>query len=123
MSVSALVAAALSIQALSPQFDLACKNTATGETYRLRIDLESNRWCEGECPQGRPLASVDADRYTLFDYDTRGRTLRTTGLSYVNRQTGEHFESMISVGGLSQVHRRSGQCERAPYSGMPEPRL
>lgn len=123
MSLSALAAVAIAIQALSPQFDLACTNTATGEAYRLRIDLESSRWCEGDCAQGRPIASVDADRYTLFDYDNRGPALRTTGLSFINRQTGEHYESMISIGRLSQVQRRSGQCVRAPFSGMPEPLL
>lgn len=123
MGVSAFAAVTLAIQALSPQFDLACTNTATGEAYRIRIDLENNRWCEGDCPQGRPLAAVDADRYTLFDYDNRGARLRTTGLSFVNRQTGEHYESMISIGVLSQTQRRNGQCAREPYSGMPEPRL
>lgn len=121
--IKLIAIALLSLQQPAQQFDLVCTNTDTGGTYRLRMDLESNRWCEGECREARPIASVDADRYTLFDFDNRGRTLRTQGLSFINRHTGEHYESMISTGGLAQVSRRSGQCERAPFSGMPQPRL
>jgi hypothetical protein len=122
--LAAVAAALIAAQALSPQFDLACTDNRTGEAYRLRLDLDGNRWCEGDCLQTRPIAEVTADRYTLFRYEpTPGSRLRTSGLSYIDRQTGEHWEQRLSAGALTQVERREGRCERAVFSGMPEPRL
>lgn len=53
----------------------------------------------------------------------RGRTLRTVNKSWIDRVTGEHWEQNQSIGGLTQINSREGQCERAPYSGMPQPKL
>lgn len=110
------------------QFDLACTETlAKGRPstpqYRFRIDLDQNRWCEGDCAAPREISAVTADRYTLVDSEFRGQRLQTTSLSYIDRVTGEHWETMIARGGLSQITERQGQCERAPFSGMPQPRL
>jgi hypothetical protein len=121
---AAIAAAAIGLQGLAPQFDLACTDNRTGEAYRLRLDLTGNRWCEGDCTQTRPIADVTADRYTLFSYEpTPGARLRASGLSYVDRQTGAHWEQRLSDGSIVQVERREGRCERADFSGMPEPRL
>lgn len=110
------------------QFDLACTETlAKGRPstpqYRFRIDLDQNRWCEGDCSAPREIAAVTADRYTLVDSEFRGRGLRTTSLNFIDRMTGEHSEMTISRGGLSQITEREGRCEREPFSGMPQPRL
>lgn len=117
-------AAVIAAQALSPQFDLACRDARTGAAYGFRIDLDGNRWCEGDCAQTRPIASVTADRYTLFSFRPEpGSRLRTSGLSFIDRQTGEHRESRVVEGNIVQVEGREGICQRAPFSGMPEPRL
>ncbi len=110
------------------QFDLVCTETlAKGRpstpTYRFRIDLDQNRWCEGDCMAPREIAAVTADRYTLVDNEFRGRGLRTTNLNFIDRLTGQHSEMTIARGGLSQVTERQGRCERQPFSGMPQPRL
>lgn len=124
-----LAALAILSQAASPQqFDLVCQETArsgrpAATEYRFRIDLEANRWCEGDCAEPRQIAAVTPDRYTLVDDDHRGRTLRVSNLSYVNRLTGEHWEQRMSTGTLTQISRREGRCERAEFSGMPQPRL
>jgi hypothetical protein len=129
MLVAVLLGLALSAPPENgPQFDLVCRETlARGRPstpeYRFRIDLSQNRWCEGECESPREIASVTADRYTLVDSEYRSLRLRTVNKSWIDRVTGEHYENNQSIGGLTQINTREGQCERAPYSGMPEPRL
>lgn len=119
--LAAMIAAAVATQALAPQFDLVCTENRTGAEYRFRLDLDGNRWCEGDCGQTRSIASVTADRYTLFRYEADPASrLRTTGLSYIDRQTGEHWEQRTVS---ATIERREGRCQRAPFSGMPEPRL
>lgn len=123
----ALVAVML-IQQPSQQFDLVCQETArsgrpAASEYRFRIDLDANRWCEGDCAHPREIADVTADRYTLVDSEYRSRTMRTVNKSWINRVTGEHWEQNQSHGSLTQIESREGQCERAPFSGMPQPRL
>jgi len=110
------------------QFDLVCTETlAKGRPstpqYRFRIDLDQNRWCEDDCTTPREIAAVTADRYTLVDREFRGQRLQTTSLNYVDRVTGEQSELMIARGALVQVTERRGLCEKAPFSGMPQPRL
>lgn len=120
---------ALAVQDAAPrQFDLVCTETASSgrvstPEYRFRVDLDLNRWCEGDCAQPREIAAVTADRYALVDMEHRGRTLRTVNKSWIDRVTGEHWEQNQSIGGLTQINSREGQCERAPYSGMPQPKL
>ena len=123
-----LLIALLAVQEPGRQFDLLCAETASaGRTstpeYRFRIDLDLNRWCEGDCARPREIAAVTADRYTLVDMERRSRTLRTSNKSWIDRVTGEHWEQNQSIGGLTQINSREGKCVRAPYSGMPEPRL
>lgn len=130
--IAATFALVLTLQSsgseVSRQFDLLCRETAstgrapTGE-YRFRVDLDQNRWCEGICETPRTIASVTADRYTLVDSENRGRRLRTSNKSWIDRVTGEHFEQNQAIGTLTQINSREGKCERAPYSGMPQPRL
>jgi hypothetical protein len=127
MKLIFLAALAL-LQPSDRQFDLVCTETASAgrastPEYRFRIDLDLNRWCEGDCARPREIAAVTADRYTLVDMERRSRTLRTSNKSWIDRVTGEHWEQNQSIGGLTQINSREGTCERAPYSGMPEPRL
>ena len=127
MKLLALAALAM-MQPSDRQFDLVCSQTAfsgrpSTPEYRFRIDLDQNRWCEGDCARPRPIASVTADRYTLVDMENRTGRLRTSNHSHIDRVTGEHWEQNMAVGGLTQIDSRKGMCERAPYSGMPEPRL
>lgn len=115
-------------QPASRQFDLACtelahSGRASVPEYRFRIDLDQNRWCEGTCDRPQEIVAVTADRYTLVSNDYRGRTLRTASNSYIDRVSGEHFEQNVSIGATTQIDSRRGRCERAPYSGMPSPRL
>lgn len=123
-----IIMAMLAIQEPARQFDLLCAETASvgraaTPEYRFRVDLDLNRWCEGDCARPREIAAVTADRYTLVDMERRTRTLRTSNKSWIDRVTGEHWEQNQSIGGLTQINSREGKCERAPYSGMPEPRL
>ena len=127
MKLVVLAMLALS-QPVERQFDLVCteissSGRASTPEYRFRIDLDLNRWCEDECARPREIAAVSADRYTLVDREHRGRTLRTVNKSWIDRVTGEHWEQNQSIGGLTQINSREGKCERAPFSGMPQPRL
>ncbi|MNT00942.1 hypothetical protein D3C72_1353920 [compost metagenome] len=114
------------------QFDLACTGNAwerpTGGTgspaqYRFRLDLDANRWCEGECTRIAEIKSVTADRYVLTDEEYRSRTMRTVNSSWIDRVTGKHSEFNLVSGSLVQGSRREAQCEREPFSGMPQSRL
>jgi hypothetical protein len=116
------------LQPADRQFDLVCTQTASSgrastPQYRFRIDLDLNRWCEGDCARPREIVAVTADRYTLVDSEYRSRTLRTVNKSWIDRVTGEHWEQNQAIGGLTQINSREGRCERAPFSGMPGPRL
>lgn len=127
MKLVVLAMLALS-QPVERQFDLVCteissSGRASTPEYRFRIDLDLNRWCEDECARPREIAAVSADRYTLVDRQHRGGTLRTVNKSWIDRVTGEHWEQNQSIGGLTQINSREGKCERAPFSGMPQPRL
>lgn len=124
--------ALLAVTQPAEQFDLICVGSAwespTGGAarpaeYRFRIDLARNRWCEGDCAQPREIQSVTEDRYTLVNSEYRGRGLRTLNTSWIDRVAGTHTELNLSTGGLVQGSRREGRCERAPFSGMPQPRL
>lgn len=126
--IALLLAAAMVLQASPQQFDLVCQETArsgrpAATEYRFRIDLDANRWCEGDCSRPRDIAAVTADRYTLVDSQHRSRTMRTSNKSWIDRVTGEHWEQNQAIGSLTQIESREGRCERAPFSGMPQPRL
>lgn len=134
MLLKALALGALITQAAEPaqQFDLVCTGSAwdhpTGgraqpAEYRFRIDLERNRWCEGVCEAPREIHSVTVDRYTLVDREYRSRTMRTVNKSWIDRVAGTHSETNLAFGSLVQGSRREATCERAPFSGMPAPRL
>ena len=127
-NLAVLVAALVLAQSPDRQFDLVCTQTASAgrpstPEYRFRLDLDLNRWCEGDCARPREIAAVTADRYTLVDSEYRSRTMRTVNKSWINRVTGEHWEQNQSLGSLTQIDSREGRCERAAFSGMPEPRL
>lgn len=134
MLIKALIFVALMGQVAEPpqQFDLACTGLAwdhptNGEgratAYRIRIDLDRMRWCEGDCTRPREIFAVTADRYTLVDNEYRSRTMRTVNKSWIDRVAGTHSETNLAFGSLVQGSRREARCERAPFSGMPQPRL
>lgn len=117
-----VIAAALLTQ--SPQqFDLVC----TGEmrsgsrlggfetspyNERLRIDLQTNRWCAGECTTPKTIQSSSPAEIVLASENTPDMQQEFR----VNRTTGS-VQHTIVTGPISL--RAYGQCTRADFSGMP----
>ena len=85
------------------------------------MDLDSGKWCEGECSEQKPLAKVTGISLTLEDELTEGATSRTERMSMVSRETGEFVSKSIILGSYGKLSLYySGQCEAAPFSGFPE---
>lgn len=121
----------LAAAAVASTFNLVCsgevKSFGGGEAGSepfekiYRVDLDSGKWCEGECPEQKPLAKVTGTSLTLEDELTEGATSRTERMSMVSRETGEFVSKSIILGSYGKLSLYySGQCEAAPFSGFPE---
>jgi hypothetical protein len=121
----------LAAAAVASTFNLLCsgevKSFGAGEAGSepfekiYRVDLDSGKWCEGECSEQKPLAKVTGTSLTLEDELTEGATNRTERMSMVSRETGEFVSKSIalaSYGRLSLFYR--GRCDVAQFTGFPE---
>lgn len=101
--------------AAADQFDLICKSAE--ETERYRVDLARGEWCLGDCKNVIKIASVTsglivfAEKKPQFPGDSRAS-------NQVNRVTGEWIWYSFDRRYSSQQDIR-GQCESAPFSGLP----
>jgi hypothetical protein len=117
--VTGLAAAALA-------FNLICTGTTTtGElmdfdkpktpvTVVLRVDLEKNRWCSGDC---KSTAAIKELRETSIIF-RMGEDDNGDDFFYVNRETGELLDRTRSFA-LKWITLTQGQCEKAPFTGFP----
>ena len=114
------------------QFDLECKtkksslarhgNKFSAEvlaTRLLRIDLVSNRWCEGKCEFGTPLIAVTVNDLTFADDPTDPDGF-SNSKSSINRNTGRYFTITHEDG---RTDLETGECIMKPYTTVPSPRF
>lgn len=116
-----------SAEALSLAFDLMCNGSETQVSKAglkevpyartLRIDLDSGRYCDGECVTTRLIAKVEPTRITL--YDSFGPTGKG-GDQWLDRERGMLFSGSI---GVDRTTMAEAQCERRPFSGFPQPKF
>jgi hypothetical protein len=111
-------------QQISAAFDLWCEGTETKTSkagfqeisYKrlYRINLESRRYCDGECATTQVLAKVDPYRITF--YDSYGPTGYGSE-KFINRENGELVEMALRADGTRGV---LAKCERRSFSGFPQ---
>jgi hypothetical protein len=84
-------------------------------TAILRVDLDSKRWCSGECETTQPIFSVEPTRI-IFRKDSDS-DLQADTITFANRESGYYFDRN-RVGQFLSMN--IGSCEKAPFSGFPE---
>lgn len=130
--ILAVLAAPAAAQERGGQFDLVCTgqqfNSLVGGrgrpwSERIRVDLSAMRWCEGPCEEATEIAEVTADEITFSLEKPERGGLRISSARRVSRITGEYEDYFSMIGVVIDQRRREGQCERAPFSGMPQARF
>lgn len=127
MGTVALAAAALAA------FNLTCTGVVTTKSmqpeetkpysHNYRLDLEANKWCEGDCKSTWPIYKVDPGYITLEE----PRTVDTVSESYKSRGVIDRVkgtESILTSGGKGALFRFSswnGVCTKGTFSGFPKP--
>lgn len=119
------LATALAIAGAEPvkQFDLVCTGTVdpTGiwepVSTRLRVDLESGRWCDGECKAVTVIAEVQPATIWLEKESAEQEARGIMDWRALNRETGEYNQ----VKDIPMVGRMAlrAMCDAAPFSGFP----
>ena len=122
MRVALLVLAVLASASKPDQFDLICTgmetahwNLQTGPvTSRYRVDLQANRWCQGECRVVKPLVEVSPTQLVFDEVKAAYRGDPSERLDFVQRDTGKW-------GFYNRELQGDGTCEPASFSGFPTP--
>lgn len=102
------------------QFDVVCeiqetttlrefRQTTSGQ-YRFVVDLARQRFCYNEC--GTVETFRTAPTTSQLDFSSGGHSI------VLDRQTGMMARRREGDGGI--VVTGTGQCHRAPFSGIPE---
>lgn len=113
------------------RFDLVCAGTTqrgvdaepVPDNYRIRVDLEANRWCWGACEMTFPIAEVAPDRLTFVSENVDTPRKRSMSENSVSRVTGEHRQIWIESRPIPTFLETKGQCEPGPFTGFPAARF
>lgn len=130
-SAALALAAFDAVAQTATQFDLVCSGTRQSSIngpvepheYRLRIDLEAERWCWNECPRTMPIVEIAPDQLTLLSERVDTDRTRSTHENTVSRVTGEHRAIWIESRPFPTFVETKGQCEAADFSGFPAARF
>lgn len=100
---------------MAAPFSKPISETQARITYR--IDLHAGRWCADDCAETQPVAGVQD---TLILLKARDLSDFASEEISINRESGAY-----SMRGVPNVlfSYASGQCERAPFTGLPQPRF
>lgn len=101
--------------AAADQFDLICKSAK--ETERYRVDLARGEWCLGDCRNVIKIASVTSG-VIIFAEKKQQHPRDSWASNQVNRVTGEWRWYSFDPKYSRQQDIR-GQCESAPFTGLP----
>lgn len=86
-------------------------------TVTYRVDLDSGRWCSGECKTTAQFYRV-TDTQIVFRL-SEDKEVGTDTITTVNRESGEYLDrDRLLFANL--VFMTIGTCERAPFTGFPE---
>jgi len=103
--------------------DIAKPESRSTQTKTYRIDLDSKRWCVGQCDETFAIYHVDRKFITLqYQKDEISETVIS-----INRENGSVLDRLKF---FSTVHPKediiwmfSGKCERGNFSGFPSLRF
>ncbi|WP_411341377.1 hypothetical protein V6U71_05925 [Sphingopyxis sp. J-6] len=107
-------------------FNLICSGTSTAGAILdldkprsavqlvLRIDLEKNRWCSGDCSTTSEIQDVRETKIIFrMSEDDQG-----DDLFYVDRETGDFLDRKRSFA-INWIILAQGNCEKAAFTGFP----
>ena len=113
-------------------FNLVCTGTMSAnktapmpdEPYKFvyRVDLDAEKWCDGECKATHKIASIQPTQITFEDSNEKDPVGGKSAIkSFVNRETGLHVVTSKSVNfGRSMLLIWKGSCERQEFTGFPK---
>jgi hypothetical protein len=84
----------------------------------LRVDLQSSRWCDGECRETKPIYSVNDGELVL--QSEAQPDINAYDSITVNRESGA-FSSHHRINDVS--YDETGVCETRAFSGFPARRF
>lgn len=119
-----------SLAVASVAFNLICSGTlstttALGSekepyTSTFRLDLDSRRWCEGDCRFVKELSGLSDTLITLEAKNADTPRTRDLLLNVIARDTGIHtINAAAGTGAGAVVMKWSGVCEKAAFTGFP----
>lgn len=117
-----LLSATASSAAAAEQFNLQCTKVVRGSsgpetnTRTYRIDLDAKLWCMDECDRARSIKAVTPDQITINETDPAERRYRAS--HYIYRGTGKYVQTYDNRS-LGSFIVTEGQCEPAPFTGLP----
>ncbi len=114
-------------------FNLLCTGTHSVKSLTLektepyeieyRVELDAERWCEGDCEQPRDFYSVEETQLTL-QYKKEDTPFGSELLTNtINRRDGKHTILVTSRRRSAAsiiILKWDGQCEQRPFTGFPE---
>ena len=101
--------------AAGEQFDLVCSTNNPKDSFHLRVDLNTNEWCQDDCKEIERIKDVNSGKITFRDEGDRLKKITRSFLE-VNRITGvlQNIYDDYSYFKSSS----SWQCKPAEFSGM-----
>lgn len=86
------------------------------------VDLSTKRYCSGKCTVTAPIKEVTPTQI-VFELEERG-TMDDT-LTYVSRESGRYFDRTRRYisGDTVMVNVAEGECQIAPFTGLPTPKF
>lgn len=119
------------VAAVAAAFNLVCHGTAYHSSHLLgpkenehqfeiiyHVDLGAGRYCAGPCTVTSPIKQI-TDTMIVFEMEERGKLDDT--LVYADRESGRYFDRVrhFTSPDFLLVDMAEGQCERAPFTGLP----
>jgi hypothetical protein len=115
--------------AIAASFNLACPvafvqqigdlpPSKANYAKELRIDLQTNRWCDGKCLETKPISSV-TDLELVLQSEAQPDIDAYDSIT-VNRESGA-FSSHHRINDVS--YDETGVCKPRPFSGFPARRF
>lgn len=122
-----LILLAASPAAAADQFDLACKGykwTKIGGpsqdySFRARIDLAAEKWCEGECKAALPIFSVTPDELVLTDEGTLNSRIEMSRRATYDRKTNAFHYLFLQTRPTDDYLETQTVCTTEPFTPLP----
>lgn len=105
----------------SGQSDTIGMSFSGSEKYQktYRVDLDTARWCEGNCAAVNDIARIEENRIVLKERAEGDAPNDYYEINLINRLTGEHSHTVRNDEPRQKFRVLwKGQCEAAPFTGF-----